>query len=88
MVDFHAEWCGPCKALAPTLKKIADAHSDDVLLIKINVDNNQKLASEYGVRSIPFVQFYKDGKIVNQFIGVIPQKQIEKIVDAEINPAS
>jgi len=80
IVDFYADWCGPCKMLAPSLEKITAAHSDDVLLIKVNIDNNPELAAELQIRSIPYVQFYKGGKAVDQFIGLVPEEHIEALV--------
>ena len=80
IVDFHADWCAPCKMLAPSLEKIAAAHSDDVLLIKVNVDNNPELAAELQIMSIPYVQFYKGGKAVDQFIGLVSEERIEALV--------
>jgi len=66
--------------LAPSLEKIAAAHSDDVLLIKVNVDNNPELAAELQIMSIPYVQFYKGGKAVDQFIGLVSEERIEALV--------
>ncbi|MEM9480592.1 MAG: thioredoxin family protein [Verrucomicrobiota bacterium] len=80
IADFHAEWCGPCKMLDPVLKKIADKHSGEVLLIKINVDNNGALAEELGVQGIPHVEFYREGEKVDQFVGLISEEEILEYV--------
>ena len=70
LVDFHAHWCGPCKMLTPLLKKtIENQFADTVDLAMVNVDDNEEVAMEYDVRSIPTVVAVKDGKVVNQFIG-------------------
>jgi len=70
MVDFWAEWCGPCKALSPTIDEIALALPDGMKVCKINVDENQTLAQQFRVMSIPTVVFFKNGEVVNRFVGV------------------
>lgn len=75
LVDFWAPWCGPCRILAPIVEEIANERSD-VKVVKINVDENQDLAMEFGVMSIPTLVVIKEGKIVNQAIGARPKAQI------------
>ncbi|MBI4857745.1 MAG: thioredoxin [Acetobacterium woodii] len=70
MVDFWAEWCGPCKALAPTIDEISQELGDNMKVCKINVDENQSLAQQFRVMSIPTVVFFKNGEAVNRFVGV------------------
>jgi len=70
MVDFWAEWCGPCKALSPAIDEIALALPDGMKVCKINVDENQTLAQQFRVMSIPTVVFFKNGEAVNRFVGV------------------
>ena len=70
MVDFWAEWCGPCKALSPKIDEIALALPDGMKVCKINVDENQTLAQQFRVMSIPTVVFFKNGEAVNRFVGV------------------
>jgi len=77
LVDFWAPWCGPCRMLAPTLEQIAAEHQDTVKMAKVNVDENPNLAGQYGVMSIPTVIFFKDGRLVDQFVGVQPKAGIE-----------
>ena len=73
LVDFWADWCGPCKMLTPTLEQLSNEYSDKIVVGKVNVDDNQQLASQYGIMSIPTVMIFKGGKIVEQFIGVQPK---------------
>ena len=76
LVDFWAPWCEPCKQLSPTLEKIANDNEDKVLLAKINIDENQQVASQLRIQSIPTVFAFKDKKILNAFQGVLPEKKI------------
>jgi thioredoxin 1 len=82
MVDFWAEWCGPCRAIAPVLEDLAKASEGKVTLAKVNVDENQGLAARYGIRSIPTILFVKNGKVADQVIGAVPKAQLQKKLDA------
>ena len=73
LVDFWATWCGPCKLLGPTIEELHKEMGDKVKIGKVNVDENQALAAAYGIMSIPTVIILKDGKIVEQFIGMQPK---------------
>ena len=73
LVDFWAEWCGPCKQVAPILEEIAAAHGDKLTIVKLNVDENPATAANYGVTSIPTMNVYKGGQIVKQIIGAKPK---------------
>jgi thioredoxin 1 len=77
MVDFWAEWCGPCRAVAPVLEDLARASGGTVTLAKVNVDENPGLAARYGIRSIPTILFVKDGKVRDQLVGAVPKPQIQ-----------
>jgi thioredoxin 1 len=82
MVDFWAEWCGPCKAIAPVLEDLARELSPRVTLAKVNVDENHELAGRYGIRSIPTVLFVKAGQVVDQVIGAVPRAKLKEKLDA------
>ncbi len=73
LVDFWAEWCGPCKMVAPILEEIAAEHGDKITIAKLNVDENPQTAATYGVTSIPTMNVYKGGEIVKQIIGAKPR---------------
>jgi thioredoxin 1 len=82
MVDFWAEWCGPCRAIAPVLEDLARESGGAVTLAKVNVDENPALAARYGIRSIPTILFVKQGKVADQVIGAVPKSQLKKKLDA------
>ena len=89
LVDFWAPWCGPCKQLTPILEKIISKSGDKITLVKINIDENQQIAAQLRIQSIPTVYAFKDKQIVNAFQGVIPEGQIiefiEKCLGSKIN---
>ena len=82
MVDFWAEWCAPCRAIAPALEELARESGGRVSLAKVNVDEQPGLAARYGIRSIPTILFVKGGKVVDQVIGAVPKAQLKKKLDA------
>lgn len=81
MVDFWAEWCGPCRAIAPALEQLVTEMAGRVTLAKVNVDENPGLAARYGIRSIPTILFFKESKVVGDIIGAVPKGQIKKKLD-------
>jgi thioredoxin 1 len=82
IVDFWAEWCGPCKAIAPTLEELAAEYAGRVTIAKVNVDEHPGLAARFQVRSIPTLLFFKGGQVIDQVIGAVPKAQIKKRLDA------
>jgi len=82
MVDFWAEWCGPCRAIAPLLEDLARGSAGKVTLAKVNVDENPGLAARYGIRSIPTILFVKGGKVADQVIGAVPRAKLQAKLDA------
>ena len=76
LVDFYADWCGPCKMMAPIIEEIAEEVKETVKVGKINVDNNQELAIKYDVMSIPTIMLFENGKAIKTFIGVTDKQEI------------
>ena len=84
LVDFWAEWCGPCKMIAPALDELADAYQGRAKIAKVNVDHNQKTPRTYGVRGIPTLMIFKDGKVQATQIGAVSKTQLAQIIDKAI----
>jgi putative thioredoxin len=81
VVDFWAEWCGPCKALSPALEKAEAARAGKVLLAKVDVDSNQNLGAQYQVQGIPAVKAFRDGNVADEFVGALPPARVEAFFD-------
>ncbi|MFE1166090.1 thioredoxin [Nocardiopsis sp. NPDC058789] len=78
LVDFWADWCGPCKQMAPVLDKLAAEHGDKIEVVKVNTDQNPETPRAYNVMSLPTMNVYKDGEVVKQIIGAKPKRLLEK----------
>jgi len=82
LVDFWAEWCGPCKMIAPSVHDMAEEYDGQLNVAKLDVDNAPSIALKYGVRSIPALIFFKDGQPVDQIVGAVPKAVLKKKVDS------
>ena len=82
MVDFWAVWCGPCRMVGPVVEEIAAEYQGKAIVGKVDVDTNQEVAAEYGIRNIPTILFFKDGKVVDKVVGVVPKEQLVEKLNA------
>lgn len=81
LLDFWAPWCGPCLSIAPTLDSIAEEYQGKIKIAKMNVDENKHVPTEFGVRSIPFLVLFKDGKVVDSIAGAVPKNKLVSMID-------
>ncbi len=84
LLDFWAEWCGPCKMIAPLLEEVAVSHADKLAVVKLNVDENPNTAQKYGIRSIPTLILFKDGEVQAQKMGAMPKSQLDEFLDTNL----
>ena len=81
LVDFWAEWCGPCRAIEPALKEVAADYEDRVVVGRLNVDEHPTIASRYGIRSIPSILLFQNGEVSDQIVGAVPKSSITNLLD-------
>lgn len=81
LVDFWASWCGPCRALAPIVDQVAESYNGRLKVMKMDVDRNQQTPGKYGIRGIPALLIFKDGKVADQIVGYVPKQAIDETVN-------
>ena len=84
VLDFFAEWCGPCKMIGPFIEEIAQEYAGKITVGKVNVDESSQIASQYGIMSIPTIIFFKAGKVMSQHIGAISKAELKKLVEKNL----
>jgi thioredoxin 1 len=84
LVDFWAEWCGPCRMVGPVVEELAKEYDGKAVIGKMDVDNNPKIATEYGIMSIPALLFFKDGKVVDKQVGAVPKHVLANKLEAQM----
>jgi len=87
LVDFWAEWCAPCKMISPILDEIADDYSEEITVVKVNIDESPETPQRYGVRGIPTLMMFRDGEVAATKVGAVSRSQLAAFVDAIINQA-
>ncbi len=88
MVDFWAEWCGPCRMVGPVVEELAKDYDGKAVIGKVNVDNNPQTAMKYGIRSIPTILFLKNGEVVDRSVGAVPKAQLASKLEGQLTPVA
>ena len=84
LVDYWAEWCGPCKAIGPALEEISEARGDAISIVKLNIDENPMTPQQYNVRGIPTLLIFKGGEVIAEKVGALPKSQLESWINQSI----
>jgi len=84
VVDFYADWCGPCKLIGPIISELSEQYEDKAIIRKINVDNDKEIATRFGIRSIPTILFFKNGEIVEKQVGQVYKSQLEEMIETHL----
>ena len=84
LVDFWAEWCGPCRMVGPVVDELADEFEGKARIGKVDVDSNPEISTKYGIRSIPSLLIFKNGEVVDQIVGAVPKAQLKKQLEAQM----
>jgi thioredoxin 1 len=84
LVDFWAQWCGPCRAVAPVLEEAATQYGDKIQIVKVNVDENNEIPAQFGIRSIPTLLLFKNGSVIGTHIGSLTKSQLVAFIDSHI----
>ncbi len=84
LVDFWAEWCGPCRMIGPVIEELANEYEGKAIIGKLDVDSNQESSVKYGVRSIPTILTFKDGEIIDRQVGAVPKETLTNVVDSQL----
>jgi thioredoxin 1 len=82
LVDFWAEWCGPCRMVGPIVNELSEDYKDQAVMTKLDVDSNPGTAAQFGIRNIPTILFFKDGKVVDKQVGAVPKSVLAKKIDS------
>ena len=85
LVDFWADWCGPCKMIAPVIEELSEEYDGKIAFVKVDVDANPKTAMDFGIRSIPTLLVIKDGKVADQVVGAVPKAVLKKTLDQALS---
>ena len=84
LVDFWAEWCGPCRMIGPIIEELANEYEGKAIIGKLDVDSNQESSVKYGVRSIPTILTFKDGEVVDRQVGAVPKETLTNVIDSQL----
>lgn len=87
VVDFWAEWCGPCRAIAPAVEELANEYQGRAVVGKVNVDECPEVSMKYGIRSIPTILFLRNGEVVDKQVGLVPKSELAKKIETHLNQA-